>query len=210
MTTERNNEEVTALIVDNSRVTVHDVANQLQINHGSTYQIFHHRFHFHKSCPQNNTGKPFGYLWLPSESVSQGKWHLSEWHCHWWQNLYAPKQARKQMLENGTQTPKAATSKTSWNLSHNWAYYNGMLDNKPKLVVWSKHQGQLSQCSLLFHGNACPCILPTLLVTIIWPSPCSTVSLFLRTFICEEVWRFSFYGGLKDLYFERDSLNHHG
>jgi len=34
-----------ALILDNRRLTVVEVANQLQSSHGSAYEIFHDRLH---------------------------------------------------------------------------------------------------------------------------------------------------------------------
>jgi hypothetical protein len=56
-----------SLILDNSRVTIHDVANQLKINHGSTYQIFYHRFDFHKNCSR----------WIIKQSTKR------HWQARW-------------------------------------------------------------------------------------------------------------------------------
>jgi hypothetical protein len=43
-------ERVYGMILQNRRVTVNEVAHQLQINHGSAYESIHNRHAFHKVC----------------------------------------------------------------------------------------------------------------------------------------------------------------
>jgi hypothetical protein len=38
------------MMLQNRQVTVKEVAHQLQISHGSTYEIIHNRLAFHKVC----------------------------------------------------------------------------------------------------------------------------------------------------------------
>jgi hypothetical protein len=50
LTTEGNTEQIHTLILENRRVIIDDVVNQLQIKHCSAYEIIHDRLHFHKVC----------------------------------------------------------------------------------------------------------------------------------------------------------------
>jgi transposase len=48
--TDADVEQVYGMILQNRRVTADEVAHQLQIIHGSTYEIIHNRLAFHKVC----------------------------------------------------------------------------------------------------------------------------------------------------------------
>jgi hypothetical protein len=49
-TTEENTERVHAMILDNRRVTIDEVAYHLLISHGSVHEIVHSHLGFHKVC----------------------------------------------------------------------------------------------------------------------------------------------------------------
>jgi len=49
-------------MLQNRRVTVNEVAHQLQISHGSVYEIIHNRLAFHKVCAQ----------WVPEQRETFG------------------------------------------------------------------------------------------------------------------------------------------
>jgi hypothetical protein len=48
--TDADVEQVYVMILQNRQVTVDEVAHQLQIIHGSAYEIIHNRLAFHKVC----------------------------------------------------------------------------------------------------------------------------------------------------------------
>jgi transposase len=48
--TDANMEQVLDMILQNRRVTIDEVAHELQISHGSVYEIIHNRLTFHKVC----------------------------------------------------------------------------------------------------------------------------------------------------------------
>jgi len=48
--TAENNEQICAVILKSRMVTVHEVANQLQINHSFAYEIIHNKPIFIKSA----------------------------------------------------------------------------------------------------------------------------------------------------------------
>jgi transposase len=48
--TDANMEQVCDMILQNRQVTTDEVAHQLQISHGSAYEISHNRLAFHKVC----------------------------------------------------------------------------------------------------------------------------------------------------------------
>jgi hypothetical protein len=50
------------MMLQNRRVTVNEVAHQLQISHGSVYEIIHNRLAFHKVCAQ----------WVPEQRETFG------------------------------------------------------------------------------------------------------------------------------------------
>jgi len=48
--TDSNVEDARAMILENRRVTIDEVANHFEISHGSAYDIIHNRLSFHKVC----------------------------------------------------------------------------------------------------------------------------------------------------------------
>lgn len=63
--TDVNIEQVRALILNNRRVTIDEVANHMHISHGSAYDIMHHRINFHKVCAR----------WIPKQLDDEHKWN---------------------------------------------------------------------------------------------------------------------------------------
>jgi len=53
------------MILENRRVTIGEVANNFEINHGSAYDIFHNRLGFRKVCAR----------WVPKEFTEEQKIH---------------------------------------------------------------------------------------------------------------------------------------
>jgi response regulator of citrate/malate metabolism len=49
-TTDNNIERVCDMVLLDRRLTIDEVANHLQISHGSAYKIIHNRLGFHKVC----------------------------------------------------------------------------------------------------------------------------------------------------------------
>jgi hypothetical protein len=47
---EGNIEQISMLILNNKRVTIDEVANQLQFSHGSAHEIIYYRLHFYEFC----------------------------------------------------------------------------------------------------------------------------------------------------------------
>jgi hypothetical protein len=62
-TTDDRIERARELILSNSRVTLNDVANHLQISHGSVYAILHDRLGFRKVSAG----------WIPKELTKEHK-----------------------------------------------------------------------------------------------------------------------------------------
>jgi hypothetical protein len=60
-TTDDNTERVRDTILLDRRLTIDEVANRLQISHGSAYEIIHNRLGFHKVCAR----------WVPKQ-LSKG------------------------------------------------------------------------------------------------------------------------------------------
>jgi ribosomal protein S25 len=62
-TSERNEERARQLIPINRRVTVDEIAKQMNISIGSAYSVVHGNLHFHKMCA----------WWVPKELTDEHK-----------------------------------------------------------------------------------------------------------------------------------------
>ena len=59
--TDSNVEDARAMILENRRVAIDEVANYFEINHGSAYDIIHNRLGFRKVCAR----------WVPKELTEE-------------------------------------------------------------------------------------------------------------------------------------------
>ena len=59
--TDSNVEDARAMILENRRVAIDEVANYFEINHGSAYDIIHNRLGFRKVCAR----------WVPKELIEE-------------------------------------------------------------------------------------------------------------------------------------------
>ena len=61
--TDSNVEDARAMILENRRVTIDEVANHFELSHGSAYDIIHNRLGFRKVCAR----------WVPKELTEEQK-----------------------------------------------------------------------------------------------------------------------------------------
>jgi hypothetical protein len=111
-TRDGNIEQTCTLILDNRRVTLDEVANQLHISYGSAYGIITRDFTSMKFLQDwfrnNSRNSTVVTIWTSVTAIWSGIMKnvtLSTSHCHWRRNMGSPLWAGEQPADYGMATP---------------------------------------------------------------------------------------------------------